>query len=67
MGNTIENRIKVRYWIVENMVKYDYDSPFDLAVDCAYDLGLCEMCEINGDNTLIPEYIVEIAATFLPE
>lgn len=60
------NEERVKAWIVKNIVKYNYEDPFDLAVDCAYDLDLCEMCEINGDKTSIPVYIQEIAASFFP-
>lgn len=67
LGDTVVNRQKVTAWIRDNMPMYDYGSSFDMAVDCAHDLGLCELCEVNGDYTFIPEYIVDICETFIPE
>lgn len=64
--NMNDNESRVRAWMAENLANFNYEDPFDLAVDCAYDLDLCEMCEINGDKTFIPIYIQQIAATFFP-
>lgn len=62
----MSNEERVKAWMRENLANYNYEDPFDLAVDCAYDLNLCEYCEMNGDNTLIPIYIQQIAKTFFP-
>lgn len=56
---------QARTWMRRN--KRMYDRGFDMAVDCAYDLDLCEWCEVNGDKTFIPIWMVELAETFYPE
>lgn len=53
--------------MARNLPNYNYEDAFDLAADCANDLGLCEMCEINGDKSFIPIYIIEIAEAFFPK
>ena len=58
---------QARAWMRRHVTKYDYGRGFDLAVDCAYDLDLCEYCEVNGDKTFIPIWLVQLAETFYPE
>lgn len=50
-----------------SITKYYYGNGFDLSVDCAYALDLCEWCEVNGDKTFIPIWLTELAETFYPE
>lgn len=59
-----ENLVRAQEWIRAN--KKDYQDPFDCAVDCAYDLDLLEWCEINGDRTFIPVWLVELAEEMMP-
>lgn len=54
-------------WMRDSMTEYEYGSSFDLAVECAYSLDLCEMCEVNGDKTFIPIWLTELAETILPD
>lgn len=64
MEPTEEQRKMVREFMEQSIAmtpKSQDISAFDLAADCAYSLDLCEMCEINGDKTFIPIYIVKIA------
>lgn len=55
---------RARDWMQANLS--DYDSAFDLAVDCAYCLDILEECEINGDRTFIPIWLTYLAENFLP-
>ena len=54
-------------WMKENIPIYDYGDPLDLAIDCAYDLDMCEWCEINGDKTFIPTWMTDLAEELMPE
>lgn len=57
-----ENETRAKAWMEENY--HDYERGFDLAVDCAYTLDLCEYCEVWGDKTFIPQYLIDMAETF---
>ncbi len=58
---------QARTWMRRSLTKYYYGNGFDLSVDCAYSLDLCEWCEVNGDKTFIPIWLTELAETFIPE
>jgi hypothetical protein len=64
--SNLERNALAAAWMQTNLHMYRDGTPFDMAVDCAYDLDLCEECEINGDRTFIPIYVVELAETFFP-
>lgn len=58
-------RAQARTWMRRH--KRQYERGFDMSVDCAYDLDLCEWCEVNGDKTFIPVWLTELAETFILE
>lgn len=54
-------------WIRNNMSLYRYENSFDMAIDCACDLGICRYSEVTGDMTSVPDYVVVIAEMFIPK
>ena len=53
--------VMVSDWMRETLTMYDDYTAFDLAVDCAHDLGL------TGCDYEIPQWIIELAELTLEE
>lgn len=60
--DTPENRARVEAWIRES--GSTYEDAFDMAVECANDLSILEMCEVHGDRTFIPMWIQQLTEKF---
>lgn len=62
MNDRLNDIVRVEKWIIQHGLQYE--DAFDMAVECAVDLDLCEMCEVNGDRTLIPPWIQRLTQQY---